>query len=119
MKPTEVCDSARLPMRACLCRRTERKYRDLWRTVESKRNADCADATIDVELQLANAEPSLDVLSSKRRQDKSAQKWKTNLTSMAVAAEHQVNGLSGWMSQQTVSIVRGMTEQNDGLAANR
>ena len=68
--------------------RAERDYGDLGRTIEPEWNAHGAYAAIDVELQSAKPEPTLDVLPSHRWQNHCAKQGQANLAPMAVSAEH-------------------------------
>ena len=88
---------------------------DLRRAIEAEGHTDGADAAIDIELQAAKLEPSMDILSAHRGQNQSAEQGQANLTAMGVTAHHQINGLAGRISQQMVGVVRGMAQQDDGF----
>ena len=91
---------------------------NLRRAVEPKGYADRADAAVDVELQLAEAEPSLDILSSHRRENQRTNQRQANLAAVSVAAEHERDGLPGGEFQQMIHIVGLMAEQNNRLLGN-
>ena len=55
---------------------------DLWGAVETKLGSDGADAAIDVELQVSEPEPALDILLSQFGQDHRAQERQANLASV-------------------------------------
>jgi len=89
---------------------------DLWGAVETKRGSDGADAAIDVELQVSEPEPALDILLSQFGQDHRAQERQANLASVGVAAQHEANRAAGWMIPQVVGVVRSMAHEQDRLA---
>lgn len=94
---------------------SQRKDRNLRRAIESKRHPDSTDAAIHIQLQSAEPEPSFDIFSAHLGQLRCAKKRHPNLSSVSVAAEHKRNRCARWMAEQSVDVVRAMTQKQDGL----
>ena len=95
---------------------------DLGRTGEAEGQADGSDAAIDVELHLAEAEVSHHVFLAHGGEDERAVEWHTDLASVRVAGEHEVDELAARVLDDGVRIVGFVNHEDDravGLLRDR
>ncbi len=89
-------------------------YRDLGRAVEAEGKADSADAAVDVELHVAEAEVALDVLLTHWRKDERAEEGQADLAAVGVAGEHEVDERAARMLDDGVGVVGFVSHEDDG-----
>jgi hypothetical protein len=87
---------------------------NLRRTVETEGKPDSADAAVDVELHLAKAKVTFNVLLSHGRKYEWAVEGQANLSAVRVAREHQVYRFASRVLGNGVRIVRLMNHENYG-----
>lgn len=71
---------------------SQREHRNLRWAVEPERNADRADAAVDVELHAAQSKPAFDIFVAHLGQVESTEQRQAHLTSVGVAGEHESDG---------------------------
>ncbi len=86
---------------------------DLGGTVEAERKAYGADASVDVELHVADLEVTLHVLLAHGREDKGADEGETKLAAVGVAGEHEVDEREAGMVLEDIDVVGLMDEVDD------
>ncbi len=97
-----------------LSTRFQREYGDLWRAVEAEGDAYGADASVDVELEVFEAEEAFDVLVAHFGQDDGAVEGQAHLAAVGVAGEHEVDEVSAGVVDDLVGVVGGVGHEEDG-----
>ena len=95
-------------------RRLQRKEGDLRRAVEAEGDADCADATVDIELHVAEMEESFGVDFTHGWKHERAEEGQPDLAAVGVAGEHDIDQLPARMLTHDVGVVGLMRHQDDG-----
>jgi len=85
---------------------TQNHRGDFGRAVEAEGNPDRADAAVDIELQSFELKDSFDILLPQIRKIQGADKGQTDLTSMRVAAEHELNRRACRVLEKAICEVR-------------
>jgi len=73
--------------------------------VEAEGKTYRADAAVDVELHLVEAEVALDVFLSEGREDKRAEEGESHLAAVGVACKHQVDERTAGMLHDVIGVV--------------
>jgi hypothetical protein len=92
----------------------KREVGDLGRAVEAQGQADGAEAAVDVELEVAEAEVAFDVLLAHGGEDHGTDDGETDLAAVGVAGEHVVDALAGGVGSDVVGVVGGVGHEDDG-----
>jgi hypothetical protein len=87
---------------------------DFGGAVEAKGNAYGADAAVDVELQLTEAEEAFGVFFAHGRKDEGGHEGQANLAAVGVAGEDDVDETASGMLENGVGVVGLVRHENDG-----
>ena len=91
---------------------------DLGGAVEAEGKADGAEAAVDVELHVAEAEGAFDVLLAHGREDERAEDGQADLAAVGVAGEHGVDPGEAGMADDVVDEVGLVAHEDDGGAGS-
>ena len=94
---------------------SQRDLGDLGRAVESEGRSNRAEAAIDVELQVLQAEQALNIFLAERGKRHGRNEWKANLSAVGVAAEHELNGWACRMLEHLIDEIGCMAQEDDRL----
>lgn len=92
---------------------------DLRRAVEAKGKSHGADATVDVELHVAEPEVAHDVLLTHGWKDERAVEGHADLASVGVAGEHEVDEVAARMLDDGIGVVGLVDHEDDGTIGVR
>ena len=87
---------------------------DLGGAVEAEGDADGADAAVDVELHLVEAEEASDVLAAEGWEDKGAEDGEADLAAVGVAGEHKGDEAAAGVADDVVGVVGGVGHEDAG-----
>ena len=90
--------------------------RDLRGAVEAEGEADGADATVDVELHLVEAEVAFYILHSHGWKHKRSDEGQADLAAVGVAGEHEVDQWRSGMKEDVVGVVGLVSHEDDRCA---
>lgn len=96
----------------CSLRRHERPERDLWRAVEPERDSDRSYAAVDVKLRVPYLEVALGIILTEKRQGQRSEAGDTDLSSVGVSGEDEVDERATRMGRDGVSVVGFMCHQD-------
>jgi len=94
---------------------SQRDLGDLGRAVESEGRSNRAEAAIDVELQVLQAEQALNIFLAERGKRHGRKEGEAHLSAVGVSAEHELNSGSGRMLKQFIGEIGCMAQEDDGL----
>ena len=86
------------------------------RAVEAEGQTHCADASVDVELQVVEVEHAFDVLLTHGRKDERAEDGEADLAAVGVAGEHEVDEREAGVLDDGLDVVRLVAHEEDGCA---
>ena len=95
-----------------LCR-FQGDHRDFRGAVQAEGKAHCADSAVDVELHSIEAVVPFRIFLPEWRQNERAKKWQTNLASVGVAREHEINEVTAGMGHDGVGVVGLVSHEDD------
>lgn len=84
--------------------------------VEAEGEADCADASIDVELHMVEVKDAFDVLLAHGGEDQGADVGEADLAAVGVTGEHEVDEREAGVQDDLVDIIRLMAHEEDRRA---
>ena len=88
--------------------------RDFGGAVEADGETYCADASVDVQLQVIEAVEAFDILLAPGWEDDGAEQGEADLASVGVAGEHEVDDVTAGMEDDLVGVVGGVAHEQDG-----